>query len=244
MGFQCRSRHARPKVSSSAHLFSYSPLYRGLRPKVAENKRSCDDGTLGNEPSKKPRKAKPYVPALRSGPYALLLGLATLDENLSSSMTKAQLIEVAQPYCDTSFTAPSDPTKAYTAWNSMKTLIQKDLVYERGRPVRKYALTEEGWEVAKRIKKTLPGTSQTVLSFGNPSVCIARTVGGSDSDRSSRRRPQSTGVILWVSPVAIAQIILFHIDLETCKAGADLQLSSPVFRGKRTPAVILLRMKQ
>lgn len=37
----------------------------------------------------------------------------------------------------------------------MKTLIQKDLVYEHGRPLRKYALTEEGWEVAKRIKKTL-----------------------------------------------------------------------------------------
>ncbi|BDD62546.1 Crossover junction endonuclease mus81 [Monascus purpureus] len=158
------------------------PMPEPPRP-AQENKRSCDDGTLGNEPSKKPRKAKPYVPALRSGPYALLLGLATLDENLSSSMTKAQLIEVAQPYCDTSFTAPSDPTKAYTAWNSMKTLIQKDLVYERGRPVRKYALTEEGWEVAKRIKKTLPGTSQTVLSFGNPS-----------SKTSTEHRSNSVGI--------------------------------------------------
>lgn len=36
----------------------------------------------------------------------------------------------------------------------MKTLIEKDLVYERGRPLRKYALTDDGWEVAKRIKKT------------------------------------------------------------------------------------------
>lgn len=105
------------------------------------------------------------MPALRSGPYALLLGLATLNENSSQSMTKAQLIEAAQPYCDTSFTVPTDPTKFYTAWNSMKTLVQKDLVYEHGRPLRKYALTEEGWEVAKKVRKTLPDSNQAMLYF-------------------------------------------------------------------------------
>lgn len=36
----------------------------------------------------------------------------------------------------------------------MKTLVEKDLVYERGRPLRKYALTDEGWVVAKRIKNS------------------------------------------------------------------------------------------
>ncbi|KAJ5188636.1 DNA repair nuclease XPF-type/Helicase [Penicillium cf. griseofulvum] len=117
-----------------------------------------------DQPAKKPRKAKPYVPTLRSGPYALMLGLGTQDENASQGMTKAHLIEVAQPYCDSSFTAPPDPTKFYTAWNSMKTLIQKDLVYEHGRPLRKYLLSEEGWEVTKRLQKTLPGAAQTATS--------------------------------------------------------------------------------
>lgn len=102
----------------------------------------------------------------------MLLGLATRDENSSTGMTKQQLIDVAQPYCDTSFTAPSDPTKFYTAWNSMKTLLQKDLVYEHGRPLRRYALTEEGWEVAKRIQNTLPRASPNPLSFGNERVCF------------------------------------------------------------------------
>ncbi|CAI7664555.1 unnamed protein product [Penicillium glandicola] len=122
-------------------------------------KRTSEDGV--DQPAKKPRKAKPYVPTLRSGPYALMLGLGTQDENVSQGMTKAHLIEVAQPYCDSSFTAPPDPTKFYTAWNSMKTLIQKDLVYEHGRPLRKYLLSEEGWEVAKRLQKTLPGAAQS-----------------------------------------------------------------------------------
>ncbi|OOQ82935.1 Crossover junction endonuclease mus81 [Penicillium brasilianum] len=127
------------------------------------NKRTSDTG-VAEQPAKKPRKAKPYVPTLRSGPYALLLGLATQGENPGQGMTKAHLIELAQPYCDSSFTAPPDPSKFYTAWNSMKTLIQKDLVYEHGRPLRRYALSEEGWEVAKRIQKTLPGASENITA--------------------------------------------------------------------------------
>lgn len=102
---------------------------------------------------------------MRSGAYALLLGLATIGENATQGMTKAHLIEVAQQWCDASFTAPTDPTKFYTAWNSMKTLIQKDLVYEHGRPLRKYALSEDGWEVAKRIRKTLPGSAENMMAF-------------------------------------------------------------------------------
>lgn len=39
----------------------------------------------------------------------------------------------------------------------MTTLVNKDLVQERGRPLRKYALTEDGWEVARRIKAVQAG---------------------------------------------------------------------------------------
>lgn len=94
-------------------------------------------------------------------------------------MTKAHLIEVAQPYCDSSFTAPTDPTKFYTAWNSMKTLIQKDLVYEHGRPLRKYALSEDGWEVAKRIQKTLPGSADNMMAFAGGDSASASNAGPS-----------------------------------------------------------------
>lgn len=62
-------------------------------------------------------------------------------------LTKEQLIEMAQPHADSSFTVPIDPTKHYTAWASMKTLIEKNLVYGRGRPKR-YCLTDTGDEVA------------------------------------------------------------------------------------------------
>ncbi|PSS20438.1 hypothetical protein M430DRAFT_50103 [Amorphotheca resinae ATCC 22711] len=108
------------------------------------------DGEEGEAPPPKKRNPKPYVPAFRSGAYAIILALSTSSGGLSKSET----IALAEPHCDSSFLAPSEPGKFYTAWASIKTLENKDLVYEQGRPTRKYFLTEEGWEVARRIKKT------------------------------------------------------------------------------------------
>ncbi|KAL1990910.1 hypothetical protein VTN49DRAFT_5913 [Thermomyces lanuginosus] len=123
-------------------------------PHKVQKRRSEEDLPAREPPAKKQKKAKPYVPTLRSGPYALLIALAKESGNSSHGMTKSALIEAAQPYCDSSFTVPSDPSKFHTAWNSMKTLIQKDLVYEQGRPLKRYFLTDEGWEVARRVMET------------------------------------------------------------------------------------------
>ena len=81
------------------------------------------------------------------------MALSSLPGDSLQSFTKAQVIELAQEHCDSSFTVPSDPGKFHTAWNSINTLLNKDLVQERGRPLRKYALTEDGWEMARRIKR-------------------------------------------------------------------------------------------
>lgn len=122
---------------------------------------SAEDLVDGEEPAvplaKKARKAKPYIPSLRSGPYALILALSSMPEESLQSLSKKELVERAQPYCESSFTVPSESGKFYTAWNSMTTLVNKDLVQEKGRPLRKYALTEDGWEVARRIKVVQAG---------------------------------------------------------------------------------------
>ena len=130
-------------------------------PQKGKRKRSTGeevpDGIFDDEdgepaPVKRPRKKKPYVPALRSGAYALVLALSSVPEDSLQSLSKAELQVLAQPFCDSSFTVPSEANKFYTAWNSMKTLVDKDLVQEKGRPNRKYYLSDEGWEVARRIK--------------------------------------------------------------------------------------------
>jgi crossover junction endonuclease MUS81 len=132
------------------------------------SKRQTNDFATSEEnpspPPKKVRKVKAYVPTLRSGAFALILALATCAENASQGLTKAHTIDLAQPHCDASFTVPSDPTKFFTAWNSMKTLVNKDLVYEHGRPLRRYMLTEEGWEVARRIKGIEEGSIRNMLT--------------------------------------------------------------------------------
>ncbi|KAJ0121614.1 crossover junction endonuclease MUS81 [Diaporthe amygdali] len=114
-----------------------------------------DDDDDEEEPApvqKKPRKAKPYVPAYRSGAYALIVALSNMPEYGPEGMAKLDLIDKAQPHCNSSFTA-SEPGSFYTAWNSMKTLLAKELVYERGRPTKRYALTEDGRDVARRIQE-------------------------------------------------------------------------------------------
>jgi crossover junction endonuclease MUS81 len=139
-----------------------------------------DEGEPSEKTKRKPRQPKSYVPAFRSGGYAIILGLSTQPEDASLGMTKAELIEVAQPHCDSSFSAPSDPTKFYTAWNSIKTLLQKELVYERGRPLRRYALTDEGWDVVGRIKET----RQWQAENGEPGQ---RTLTTEEDDSGERR---------------------------------------------------------
>lgn len=138
-----------------------------------------DDDDASLPPAKKPRKLKAYVPAYRSGPYALVVALSSIDESASVGLSKQDLIEAAQPHSDASFTAPSDPTKFYTAWNSMKTLLTKELVYERGRPTKRYALTEEGWEVARRIQETINGGNarQPVALASDTKTAVSRELG-------------------------------------------------------------------
>ena len=85
------------------------------------------------------------------------MALSSLPEDSLRSLTKAQVIELAQEHCDASLTIPSESGKFYTAWNSINTLLNKDLVQERGRPLRKYALTEEGWETARRMRRVKNG---------------------------------------------------------------------------------------
>lgn len=184
-------KHAYDSLKSCPITFqhpSHLQQLKGFGPKICERltdklKSHCEENGLpmpkasrrgaqlpaeaGGEPveaPKKPRKKKPYVPTYRSGAYAIILALATLDEDTPPNygLTKTQVIELAQPMCDASFTAPSDPTKFYTAWNSLKTLLDRDLVYEKGRPLRKYTLTDDGWEVATRINAAGdPGHSLT-----------------------------------------------------------------------------------
>ncbi|XP_075044739.1 structure-specific endonuclease subunit MUS81 [Mixophyes fleayi] len=103
------------------------------------------------------KKQREYVPQRRSGGYAVLLTLYKDSKNPNSKgyMTKAELQRDAQSLCDKSFTL-TDPSNKYTAWSSVSTLIQKDLVIKTHVPAR-YSLTEKGLELAQRLEAAEQG---------------------------------------------------------------------------------------
>lgn len=108
-------------------------------------------------PPKKRAVTKQYIPRYRSGGWAILRGLATFPPD--TSVTKIDIFRVSQPFCDTSFDTPLD-TKYYTAWSSMKILLEKGYVYKNGNPPR-YCLTEEGAEVADGLIKASEGAGSS-----------------------------------------------------------------------------------
>lgn len=139
-------------------------------------------------PAKKTRKAKEYVPAYKSGAYALIMALSTLDEQAQVGLSKADLIDIAQPHCNASFKVGEDAASFYTAWNSMKTLLQKELVYERGRPTKRYALTDEGWEVAERVKAAA-AARENDFEVAPPQQPVATATGSTTVDEDMEDAP-------------------------------------------------------
>ncbi len=78
------------------------------------------------------------------------------------SITKAELIKEAQQFCDASFDMPSAHQKYYTAWNCMKTLLDKNYVYKNGYPTR-FSLTESGLKIAKQMIQTAKSQGKVIF---------------------------------------------------------------------------------
>jgi hypothetical protein len=156
-----------------------------------------DDIQEGLPKKKRKKTTKEYVPAYRSGGYAVLVALWKAEEsgNYRGFMTKSELQSAAQPYSETSFTVP-EPNSHYTAWSSMSTMIAKQFVVKKGSPAR-YSLTEKGLEMAERLLQA----SSSSLTTGAP---VDSSVSSDESDssdyptipstssRSTRQQPKPT----------------------------------------------------
>lgn len=121
--------------------------------------------------SKKDGSAKPkaYTPPRRSGGWGILIGLWLLTQqepstSLHPHFSKDDIISTAKKYSRSSYThsivarfasssSGSGAGKAYsTAWDTMRTLLKHDLVWQTGRPAM-FGLSEVGLEVARSIAK-------------------------------------------------------------------------------------------
>lgn len=96
------------------------------------------------------KKQRKYIPKKRSGGYGILLAL--LEANaVTRGITKDDVIDAAQKYCNSSMKSNYVTKEARGAWSSIKSLIKHELVIVQGRP-KMYLLTDEGLEMAKTLK--------------------------------------------------------------------------------------------
>ncbi|CAL1540058.1 unnamed protein product, partial [Lymnaea stagnalis] len=98
-------------------------------------------------------QSREYVPAYRSGPYALILTLYRhhQDPLFKGYMTKTELSQSAQPLADKSFTKPN-PGSHYTAWSSCGTLLKKGFIQRTSSPAR-YSLTATGIVLGEQLNR-------------------------------------------------------------------------------------------
>ncbi|PAA73128.1 hypothetical protein BOX15_Mlig000714g1 [Macrostomum lignano] len=95
---------------------------------------------------------RPFNPKPGTGAHAMLLTL--LDSGGPDyTLSKAELISLAQPICDSSFTDPAAGSH-YTAWSAMSGLVKRGLVDRRpaaGRNPGTYTLTPAGQSAAASL---------------------------------------------------------------------------------------------
>lgn len=148
--------------------------------------------------SSRPRPVRVYRPAYRTGPHALLRALH-IAPNAKEGVSKDDLIAIAQPLCDVSFSVPSDYNGFYTAWNSMASLIQKGLVQKIG-GIRSsesemgitYQLTESGETLARELTSEALDIEQgksKVPPQPKRSASAISVGAGSDSGSSASPKP-------------------------------------------------------
>ncbi|GAB1606529.1 hypothetical protein Ahia01_000935500 [Argonauta hians] len=109
-------------------------------------------------------KPKEYVPKYRSGAYAVLL---TLLQSHKEDMTKEELICEAQPLSETSFKSVAGTY--YTAWSSVRTLIQKEFVAKHSNPA-KYSLTTSGQSLALKLSQSAPSSCTVTTQYIEPTA--------------------------------------------------------------------------
>uniref|UniRef100_A0A3B3QWE8 Crossover junction endonuclease MUS81 n=1 Tax=Paramormyrops kingsleyae TaxID=1676925 RepID=A0A3B3QWE8_9TELE len=186
----------------------------------SETPRKSTGKKVGNRIEKGGRKRREYVPQKRSGGYAVLLALYRHCQIPGSKgyLSKLDLQREAQPLCDTSFTVPSLGSK-YTAWSSVSTLLQRDLLLKTHNPAR-YSLTELGMALAQRLgssdkegEQQQTSGDQEDVSLGPPATIdltedeqeedwYIKKIGGQQSVEAAMSisgKPQAAGPVMRVA---------------------------------------------
>ncbi|KAF5289464.1 hypothetical protein FQR65_LT11837 [Abscondita terminalis] len=129
---------------------------------------------------------KEYIPLYRSGAYAILITLykKSLESEYLGYMLKADIIKEGKHLSDKSFVKP-DPGSYYTAWSSMKTLLDKNLIWKKSSPA-KYSLTNEGTALAQKLYKKTQGEYEEIHNL--PSTSRQDNLGENNKNKAAAHK--------------------------------------------------------
>lgn len=117
---------------------------RNVTEKQDNPKPQHDSSSSKKKPSTK-NSLKPYAPRVGTGNYAVLMALAqNSPRDEPRFFTKKQVIELAQPFSETSFEQSRE--HHYTAWSGVKRLEEEGLVKKVSNPG-KFVITSKGHDL-------------------------------------------------------------------------------------------------
>lgn len=120
-----------------------------------ENETNSDS----DKEQKATKKKRKYSPQFKSAAWAMLVTLYRhLKNNSDPKMTKTDLIKSCSSLTDTPMTVSGGKFQ-YSGWNSMNTLLEKELVKCGGRP-KKYELSSNG----RKLSRTLHVVAKQMLT--------------------------------------------------------------------------------
>ena len=182
--------------------------------KIDSDSEQENDETKAKPAAKKPRKrvVKEYIPAYRSGGYAILMALLRHGQQVAF-LTKAEIMRHAQPFCDSSFDVPETMNAGsrygYTAWANMKTLLDKELVYKQGHPPR-FCLTDEGLTLAKKMESvSCQGDLEKLAAKVIPVDEVVPAEPAKPKKPRARKKKESEEVIDITKPPALPCMVVY-----------------------------------
>jgi len=110
-----------------------------------------------------------YIPSQGSSGFAILVSLLRYElEYEKRLVNKFDLQTMAQRYSNSMIGQAQGGQQKYSGWNTMKTLLEKELVGKTDKRNSCFFLTDEGRKLARSlalISPTLKGSCVLVLNF-------------------------------------------------------------------------------
>lgn len=144
--------------------------------------RTSNDSPLPKLP--KTKSNRNYIPSEGSGAYAILMALIVAEsEEGTDSMSKQELSMAAQEFATTSITTGTNGSH-YSGWNSVKTLLNKNLVEKSRHRMASFYLTESGRQLALKLYQMLK-EKRTVTESQVPALTTMSSDDTQTSDSES-----------------------------------------------------------